>query len=126
MSLKSLSPLEQEVMNVVWKLDSCQVKSVMEKLSKNKLLAYTTVATLLQRLYEKGIVNKKSEGLAFVYSPKYTRREYSRAIAKSFLHNFFKSFGESAMVSFAESVESLPKKKREDFLKLLGTYHENK
>ena len=125
MQRKTLSPLEQEVMNIVWELNNCQVKNVMEKLSKNKPLAYTTVATLLQRLYEKGMVRRKSEGLAFVYSPKYTQEEHGKTVAKSFLRNFFKSFGESAMVSFAESVESLPKKKRKDFLKLLGTY-ENK
>ena len=84
------------------------------------------MATLLQRLYEKGMVHRESEGLAFVYSPKLTRKKYSKNIAKSFLHNFFKSFGEPAIVSFAESVESLPKKKREDLLKLLDTYYENK
>ena len=126
MQRKPSSPLEQEVMNIVWKLNNCQVKNVMEKLSKNKPLAYTTVATLLQRLCEKGMVRRKSEGLAFVYSPKYTQEEYGKTIAKSFLRNFFKSFGKSAMISFAESVESLPKKKREDFLKLLGTHYENK
>jgi len=126
MQQKTLSPLEQEVMDIVWKLESCHIRDVLEKIGKTRPLAYTTVATLLQRLYEKGMVNRKNEGLAFVYSPRSTRKEYSKNIAKSFLHNFFKSFGESAMVSFAESVESLPKKKREDFLKLLGTYHENK
>lgn len=126
MKYKILSPLEQEVMNIVWELKSCHIRNVLEKIGKTKPLAYTTVATLLQRLYEKGMVNRKSEGLAFAYSPRFTRKEYCKNIAKSFLHNFFKSFGESAIVSFAESVENLPKKKRKDFLKLLGTHYENK
>jgi predicted transcriptional regulator len=113
-------------MDIVWGLDSCHVRDVMEKFSKSKPLAYTTVATLLHRLYEKGMVNRKNEDIAFIYSPRSTKEKYSQNVAKLFLHNFFKSFGESAVVSFAQSVESLPKKKRDDFLKLLGSKYEGK
>ncbi|HBC45290.1 TPA: hypothetical protein DCZ81_03930 [Candidatus Collierbacteria bacterium] len=120
---KRLSPLEQEVMIVVWELKSCHARDIVSKFEKTKPLAYTTVATLLDRLYKKGMVNRKNEGSVFVFSPKSTSEEYSKKIAKSFLNNFFDSFGESAMVSFAESVESLPRKKREDLLRLLRTYH---
>lgn len=126
MQYKILSPLEQEVMGVVWELKNCRIRHILEKIGETKPLAYTTVATLLHRLYEKGMVGRKSEGLSFVYCPKYTREEYGKTVAKSFLHNFFKSFGESAIASFADSVESLPKKKRNDFLKLLSEYHEAK
>jgi len=120
---KRLSPLEQEVMIVVWELKSCHARDIVSKFEKTKPLAYTTVATLLDRLYKKGMVNRKNEGSVFVFSPKSTSEEYSKKIAKFFLNNFFDSFGESAMVSFAESVESLPRKKREDLLRLLRTYH---
>lgn len=118
-----LSPLEQEAMIIVWDLKSCHVREVMNKFKKP--LAYTTVATLLQRLFKKGMVSRKSEGSAFLYSPKSTSGDYCKKIAKSFLHNFIDSFGESAVVSFAESVESLPKKKREELLKLLTAHHES-
>ncbi|OGD81605.1 hypothetical protein A2572_04475 [Candidatus Collierbacteria bacterium RIFOXYD1_FULL_40_9] len=122
---RKLSPLEQEVMVVVWKLKKCHARDVVKKFEKVKPLAYTTVATLLDRLYKKGMVKRKSEGNVFVFSPKSSSEEYSKKIAKSFFNNFFDSFGESAIVSFAESVESLPKEKKEDLLKLLGT-HESK
>lgn len=110
-------------MIVVWELKSCHARDIVSKFEKTKPLAYTTVATLLDRLYKKGMVNRKNEGSVFVFSPKSTSEEYSKKIAKFFLNNFFDSFGESAMVSFAESVESLPRKKREDLLRLLRTYH---
>lgn len=124
MTQKKLSPLEQETMVIVWSLKSCHVREVMNKFKKP--LAYTTVATLLQRLHKKGMVCRKNEGSVFIYSPNSTSVDYSKKIAKSFLHNFFDSFGESAMVSFAESVDSLPKVKREELLKLLTSHHENK
>lgn len=110
-------------MIVVWELKKCHARDVVSKFGKTKPLAYTTVATLLDRLYKKGMVSRKIKESVFVYSAKSTSEEYGKKIAKSFLNNFFDSFGESAMVSFAESVESLPKKKREDLLRLLRTYH---
>lgn len=124
MTQKKLSPLEQEIMLIVWELKSCHAREVLMKFKKP--LAYTTIATLLQRLHQKGMVNRKYDGSVFVYSPKSSSEDYSKKVAKSFLHNFFDSFGETAVVSFAESVESLPKQKREDLLKLLNIYHEKK
>lgn len=125
MTHNKLSPLEQDVMVVVWDLKKCNVRDVVNKFGKTKILAYTTVATLLDRLCKKGMVNKRIEGKTFVFSPKSSSEEYSKKIAKSFFNTFFDSFGESAIVSFAESVESLPKEKKESLLKLLGT-HESK
>jgi BlaI family penicillinase repressor len=122
MNKKTLSPLEQEIMVVVWNLKKCHAREVLNKLKKP--LAYTTIATILQRLYKKGMVGKTSEGNIFVYSPKSTSEEYSKKIAKSFLLNFFESFGDSAIVSFAESVESLPKNKKAEFLNLLNSHNE--
>lgn len=119
---KRLSPLEQEVMIIVWKLKSCGIREVMNKFKKP--LAYTTVATLLLRLYTKGMVNKKYEGPKSLYSPKSSSESYGKKVAKSFIMNFFDSFGESAIVSFAESVESLPRKEREELVKLLMAHHE--
>lgn len=107
-------------MNIVWKLKTCQVRDVLRKINKNNTLAYTTVATLLQRLYEKGMVQRKSDGPAFVYTPKYTKKDYSRTLSQFFISKFFRSFGNDAIASFAESIEKLPKDKKEYFLKLLS------
>lgn len=120
---KKLSPLEQEIMITVWELKKCHAREVMNEMKKP--LAYTTVATLLQRLYKKGMVNRKTEGVGYVYFPKSTSEQYSKNLAKSFVHNFFESFGESAAVSFAESVENLPKERREVLLKLLKPSNES-
>ncbi|MEK7096999.1 MAG: BlaI/MecI/CopY family transcriptional regulator [Patescibacteria group bacterium] len=115
---QSMSKLEQEVMSIIWKCKSCSVRDVMTKLS-NKKLAYTTVATILQRLYKKGIVLKKSWENSFVYSPKITKETYSKKFAQTFIKKFFSSFSDTAVVSFAESIDTLPKEKKLYLLKLL-------
>lgn len=119
MSQKTLSPLEQEVMNVVWELKECSIRDVVEKFSQEKKLAYTTVATLLQRLFEKGLVNRISQGTVLSYTPKVSKEMYGKKIAKSFIQTFMSSFGETAIVSFAESIDKLPKDKKDYLLQLL-------
>ena len=125
MKQKALSNLEQEVMNIVWEHPESSVRDVMTKLTKNKKLAYPTVATILRRLDEKGFVTKNTKEMTFFYTPKVSKEKYSTGLASSFIKKFVQSFGNMAMSSFAESIDELPREKRDYFLKLLNE-HESK
>ena len=126
MKQKSISELEQQVMDIVWDCKECSVRSVFEKLQKTKPIAYTTVATILQRLEIKGIVTKKEDEKAHVYKPKISKEAYSKSLATGFLEKFISSFGNLAISSFAESIEKLPKEKRDYFIKLLEEHERTK
>ena len=121
MDIKQLSPLEQEVMNIVWSFKQCTVKDVSGKL-KSKKLAYTTISTILTRLYEKGMLEKLGEDVAIVYKPKMKKKEYGKKLAQLFMQTFFTNFGSVAASSFVESIEELPKDEKEYLLKLLKEY----
>lgn len=123
---KTLSPLEQEAMNIVWELKECTIRDVVEKFNQEKKLAYTTVATLLQRLFEKGLVNRNNHNTILSYTPKVSKELYGKKMAKSFIKTFVSSFGEVAIVSFAESIDKLPKDKKDYLLQLLEKQNENK
>lgn len=122
---KTLSPLEQEVMNIVWELDEGSIRTIVEKLNREKKLAYTTVATLLQRLYEKGLVNRVYRGTVLFFTPKVSKEMYGKKLAKSFVQTFMSSFGDAAFVSFAESIDKLPREKKDYLLQLLERQNEN-
>lgn len=122
---KSLSPLDQEVMNIVWSCNTCTVRVVLEQIRKEKNLAYTTVATILTRLHEKGLLKRVEKNSVVYYSPKISRENFSKKVAGSFFTHFFQSFGDTAIASFAESIEELPKEKKDYFLKLLEKHNEN-
>ncbi len=124
MKVKALSELEFEVMNVVWNIQTCSVRDVLAQISKDKDLAYTTIATILQRLHEKGLVNRSDKDFAVHYKPRISKAEYSKSVAGSFFTKFFDSFGDAAIASFAESVDELPREKKEYFLRLLEKSHE--
>ena len=120
MKYRDLGELEQQVMDIIWECKTCSVSDVALKLRRKKhILAYTTVATILQRLFEKGLLVKKSQGKSYIYSPKVTKEIYSKNIIKSYLNKFLDTFGDVAIASFAKSVETLPGKKRKYLLKLL-------
>ena len=126
MKQKPISGLEQQVMDIVWNNKECSVRSVYKKLQRTKPIAYTTVATILQRLEIKGIVTKQDDEKAHVYKPKVSKEAYSKSLATGFLEKFISSFGNLAISSFAESIEKLPKEKKEYFLKLLDEHEHTK
>lgn len=126
MKPKKISELEQQVMNIVWSLKKCSVRDVLTIIGKTKPVAYTTILTVLQRLYEKGLVVKKREGKAFLYKPKVSKELYSRSMAQGFLRKFINSFGDIGIASFAESIESLSTKEKEYLIELLDHHEKNK
>lgn len=125
MKSTSLGELEKKVMDIVWVKNSCSAREVLTELGSEKKFAYTTIATILQRLYDKELVKKIEGKGGYIYSPKLTRKTYSRNIAQSFLNKFIDSFGDTAIASFAESVDELPADRRKYFLHLLKTHGKN-
>jgi predicted transcriptional regulator len=122
----NLGELEKAVMEIVWQDKICSVRDVLNKLEKNRKIAYTTVATILHRLHEKDLVIKEQASTGFVYKPKLSKEAYTKQMASTFLNKFIGSYGDEAIASFAESVDRLPEKKRKYFLNLLNDYAKNK
>ena len=77
-----LGPLEQRVMESVWLLGECSVKDVHAELGG---AAYTTVMTTMDRLYKKGLLDRRKEGRAYLYSAAASRDELNGSVASGFL-----------------------------------------
>jgi predicted transcriptional regulator len=125
MKAKRISDLEQEVMNIVWSKGECTIRDVFDTLTLDKQLAYTTVATLLNRLYTKGLLKRDTKENIVYFSPKVSKESYGKKVANVFFNRFFDAFGDTAVASFAQSLDKLPKEKKEHILQLLSDY-ENK
>ncbi len=122
----NLGELEQQIMDIVWEHKNCSARDVLNMIEKDKKLAYTTVATILQRLFDKGLLTRNENTAGHIYSPKVSKEKYTKNVAQSFLKNFINSFGDTAIASFADSIDKLPEKKRKYFLKVLDEYDKNK
>jgi predicted transcriptional regulator len=64
-----ITPLELEIMQVLWETGPANVQTVQEGLKSTPPLAYTTVQTMLNVLHRKGKVKRKLRGRAFEYAP---------------------------------------------------------
>lgn len=126
MKTTQLGELEKQVMDILWEHKNCSARDVLTRLQEERKLAYTTVATILQRLYEKGIVKRTEDKSGHIYSPRLSKESYSKNIAQSFLKKFIDSFGDTAIASFAESIDTLPEEKRKYFLEILEEHDKNK
>lgn len=109
--------LESQVMEIVWKKKCGSPKEVLVELGNQHAL--TTVSTILERLYLKGLLIKNKVGGRVAFSPKISQEAYSDSLVKQFLNKTIDSFGDVAVSSFAKGVEQLPDKKRKELVELL-------
>lgn len=76
--LSALGKLERAVMEEVWQRDETSVRDIYRAFDER--IAYTTLMTTLDRLYKKGLLHRRKDGRAFVYSPCVTREGLERGI----------------------------------------------
>jgi predicted transcriptional regulator len=69
-----LGHLENTVMEILWAHGEGAVRDVIERLERP--LAYTTVMTTLDRLFKKGMLERRKEERAFVYTPRFSQSEW--------------------------------------------------
>jgi predicted transcriptional regulator len=68
--------LQGQVMAALWRVGAGTVEQVREELPPRYQGAYNTVQTVLNRLAERGLLEREREGRGFVYRPKLTETEY--------------------------------------------------
>ena len=80
-----LGPLERTVMDVVWdSADGVTVRDVLDQRGVDDL-AYTTVMTILDRLWRKGYVSRRRRGRAYAYRPRISREEHVAGVVSEAL-----------------------------------------
>ncbi|HLD85085.1 MAG TPA: BlaI/MecI/CopY family transcriptional regulator [archaeon] len=99
-----LSPLENDIMRVLWKSGDMRVREVQKKLGKNVPL--TSVAVLLDRLHCKKIVSRKVStgqgGNHYIYSPSLTQENFQKSIVEETVDKLIDAFGPAAVSYFDE------------------------
>ncbi|MEE4285931.1 MAG: BlaI/MecI/CopY family transcriptional regulator [Mariniphaga sp.] len=96
--MKELTKAEEQVMQLLWKLEKAFVKDLIDEMPEPKP-AYNTVSTIIRILEKKGFVGHNAYGKTHEYFPLVARDEYTRSFMKNFMRNYFSgSFKE--MVSF--------------------------
>jgi predicted transcriptional regulator len=103
----ALGSLERDVLERLWAMDGeASVRRVQEAFES--ALAYTTVLTTLDRLFRKGLVERRRDGRAFLYRPRLSQDELRQGVASDVIDSLLGSNAESArpvMSTFVDVVE---------------------
>ena len=104
-----LGELQAEVMQVFWERDSATVREVVDDLNKRRRrkLAYTTVLTLVSRLFARGLLDREPEGRGFRYRPARSRDELLAELSDELIDRLLDDFGELAIARFDARVGKL-------------------
>jgi predicted transcriptional regulator len=94
-----LGELQAEVIAIVWRRQSATVREVVEELNtgRKRKLAYTTVMTVVSRLWSRGLLAREPEGRGFRYRPAKTREELLGELSDELIDRLFADFGEIAV-----------------------------
>jgi BlaI family penicillinase repressor len=112
-SQQQLTPLELQIMNVLWDFGPANVQTVQEKLAESQELAYTTVQTMLNVLHRKGKVRRTLRGRAFDYAPLLTRDKAASNAIGDMIDRLFGGSVDGLLMSLVKSRQLNPKKLEE-------------
>ncbi len=94
---KTLGPLELSVMQIIWEKEECTVRDVMENLRQKKAMAYTTIMTVMENLYQKGFVKRIKLKKTYHYKPLAPRNLFIHLSASKVLESLTSEYGKSTI-----------------------------
>ncbi len=104
-----LGPLEYAAMRVLWSECPVGVRRVLAELNADRpsdqQLAYTTVMTVLSRLYAKGLVGRERRGRGYAYTPRFDEPDLVEHLGRRAVEAVLQRYGEVALAQFAAAIE---------------------
>src|ERR1044072_8258163 len=85
---RRLTALQLAVMQVLWSRDEASVTDVQHAMT-GRPLALTTVATMLVRLEQRGLVSHRTEGRQYIYRARVSPAEVRETVTRELLRNLF-------------------------------------
>jgi predicted transcriptional regulator len=108
-SEQPLTPLELEIMNVLWETGPANVQSVQARITGREL-AYTTVQTMLNVLHRKGKVKRQLKDRAYFYRPVFSRQKAVTQAVGEMLDRFFGGSADSLVLNLVKTRHLTPER----------------
>lgn len=105
---EGLTPLELEIMDVLWELGSANVQMAQQGLKRE--LAYTTVQTMLNILHRKGKVKRRLKNRAYIYKPTVSRSQFVSHTVGDVIERLFGGSAENLVMNLVETKHLTPEK----------------
>jgi len=100
-----LGDLQAAVMEIFWRRDSATVREVADELNRKRSLAYTTVLTLVSRLFSRELLSREPEGRGFRYRATKSREEFLAQLSDELIDRLFADFGAIGVARVGERLD---------------------
>lgn len=97
-----LSPLEQTILDIVWRMKTARADDVREALLPQRELTDSTVRTLLRRIEEKGYLEHTVEGRTFIYRSPVKPSEMANQAVQQVVDRFCQGSLSSLLIGMAD------------------------
>ena len=104
---QALTPLELQIMNVLWETGPANVQTVQANLG-GRQLAYTTVQTMLNVLHRKGRVKRRLKDRAYIYQPVLSHKLAAGQAIRDMLDRFFGGSADGLVLNLIETRQITP------------------
>lgn len=94
---------ELQVMKVIWQKGEASVRDVWEVLYPEKKLAYTSIASTMRKLEEKGFLTHEIRGRTYIYRPLIGEEEVSKGMVKDLIDRLFEGSAERLLMTLVEA-----------------------
>jgi BlaI family transcriptional regulator, penicillinase repressor len=111
--------LEYDILAKLWELGVASVRELHEQLGQREGLVYTTTAKVVDRLREKGLIERQPRGRAFIYRPRVAREEVEGARARKAVSRLFGTAPHAAVAALVDAVDAVDPKLLDELERLV-------
>ena len=84
-----LGDLQLKIMKIFWQRGECAVSDVFAEISKDRDLAYTTIATMLRKMEARGLITHRADGRTFIYRAAIDEQSVTSNMSEHLLDRLF-------------------------------------
>lgn len=117
---RRLGDLQLRIMKILWEHGSASAGDVRKTLAPEKDLAYTTVATMLRKMEDKGLVTHTTQDRTYIYTPTVKEDSVSKSLAGELLDKLFEG-NLAGMVSHLLTAKDVSREELEELEVLIQT-----
>lgn len=99
--MKKLTHKEEEVMQILWRLEKAFVKEIIEEMPEPKP-PYNTISSIVRKLEGQGLIGHKAFGKTHRYFPVLKKESYKKSSFRQMMNNYFGGSTEQLMSFFVK------------------------
>ena len=119
--MEELTKTEERIMQIIWDLERCLVRDIIEKMPDEPKPPYNTISSVVRLLESKGYLSYKAYGKTYEYFPIISKDEYGQRSFRKVFANYFDNSVES-LLSFMVKEENLTVEEIEKIKSLIHTH----